>query len=225
MSPRPLVIALSVLGLAAGCASSHSEIRDDWLVRVPKPLMSGVDSSRAALQQATDEVARAEAARADAAKALDVAKYEADAARARRKAAMSSVDAAKLTDQRKEMSAAEEELRHAGLAVNAAEAKVAWQDRVVAEAGATKTLREQQARLAAAELELAKYKALQESESARASELSGHTYYSRVADASAGVEKASRTHEERARELTEARRRWELAAAALQGYGGSGLTR
>jgi colicin import membrane protein len=223
--PLTLLGALP-LGLAltgSSCAGVQpAEVNDAWFARVPPENMSGVYEARATYRRAEDAVMRAEVARRDAEREAEVARHDKEAAKDRVRADQAALKAARARGQAEGISEAERALSESELALDAAEARVAWREQQIDAREAQKELRERLADVRKAEVSLAEYQALKESGDVRANELSVAEFRESLANAQRRAARQDARVEQELRAVRSAEARWSERQQALQGYGGSG---
>lgn len=214
----------AVMLVASGCGSSRSATRVDesWMARVPEEQLGDVRDAQTERRKAADEVTRAEVARSDAERALEVARRNEEAAKLRKKADETALDAAKAKGQQTEISQAEAAMQGTDTAVAAAQAEVTWRKQALDTLAANKQLRERELEVADAKLAQSEYLALKESGDVRAQSLSEADFAGAVASAQRKVEEARRDVDERTQKEQQARARWEQLREQARGYGGSG---
>lgn len=212
--------ALGLFGIA--CTGGRPEVEDSWLARVPKENLGSVDQARATHRQAQDDVARSELARRDAERMLDVADHERDAANAKVKASKAALNAALSKGQLEGQQAAQGELEEAERVLAASEAKVQWRQEQIRAQHFEKQWRERLADAAQAELSLAEYQALKQSNDVRANQLSEAEFREAITKAQQEAAKERLEVERQYQDARNAYARWAQMQQQLEGYGGSG---
>ena len=129
-----LGVAGTALLLLGGCAShqrSSAKVDKEWVARVPPEQLGGVRQAQLTEDQAREEIPRAHVATQDAEQALEVARRNEDAAKARHEADELALKAAKETGDL----AAIEQARGAACdsqhALTLAQAETAWRNDAV----------------------------------------------------------------------------------------------
>ncbi len=217
-------VAVGALGLVAlglpGCASSRGSVDDSWLARIPESELSGVNAAQSKLQQAKDEVTKAEVAHKDAQQSYEVAGHNRDATKNRIEADQTAVKAAEGKGQQDAIRSAQSALATSEGASSKAEAELRYRKEQVDAKAASQVVTKSKEELAAAELEMAQYEALKKNNDVRARKLSEPDFRAKVADAQAKVAQAEQKVHEEEQQAQQAR--LDVDRMNGSGMGGSG---
>jgi colicin import membrane protein len=217
-----LLVAV-LLGLG-GCSSGRASTKVDeaWLARVPPAEMEPVHKARITQNKAVDETTRARVSLEDAKSALEVAKNNEKAAKARREAEEGALQAAREKGQANDITRVEQGLRDADLEHRAALAEVEFREQVVATREAMEQMRARELAVADAELAQTEYQALLRSGDVRAQELDGKAFADKLAKARSEARETQDAVDALLQAQRQSQARWQQLDSQVKAYGGSG---
>ncbi|WP_163989497.1 hypothetical protein [Pyxidicoccus caerfyrddinensis] len=212
-----------LLGLG-GCSSGRASTKVDeaWLARVPPAEMEPVHKARITQNKAVDETTRARVSLEDAKSALEVAKTDEKATKARREAEEKALLAARETAQANDITRAQQGLRDADLEHRAAQAEVEFREQVVATREAMEKMRARELAVADAELAQTEYQALLRSGDVRAKELDGKAFEDKLAKARSEARETQNEVDALLQAQRQSQARWQQLDSQVKAYGGSG---
>lgn len=212
-----------LLGLV-GCSSGRASTKVDeaWLARVPPAQMEPVHKARITQSKAVDETTRARVSLEDGKRALEVAKNNEKAAKARREAEEGALHAAREKGLANDITRAEQGLRDADLEHQAAQAEVEFRKQVVATREAMEKMRARELAVADAELAQTEYQALLRSGDVRAKELDGQAFADKLAKARVEARETQNEVDALLQAQRQSQARWQQLDSQVKAYGGSG---
>ncbi|NOJ82361.1 hypothetical protein [Myxococcus xanthus] len=217
-----LGMAGTAVMLLGGCASHRSSAKVDkqWVARVPPGELGNVREAQLTEDHAREQRTRTQVARQDAEAEREVAQRNEDAAKSRREASESALEAAQATGDVAAIERAQNAACTAQHALTLAEAETAWRDDAVTTLKSLEVMRQRELDVADAQLEQAKYEAVNANADVRAKELSPGDFSSAVADARRKAADQQRQVDANLQREHQAKARWQQLQD--QGYGGSG---
>ncbi|WP_043710940.1 hypothetical protein [Corallococcus macrosporus] len=219
-----LGVAGTALLLLGGCAShrasSSAKVEEEWVARVPPDELGSVQQAALAEEQAREQITRTQVARKDAEAAKEVAQRNEEAAKSRHAAARLALKSAEDTGDSAAIEQAQATACTAQHAVTLAEAETAWRDDAVTTLKSLEDMRQRELDVADAQLEQARYEAVNANADVRAKELNAGDFASAVADARRKASEQQNQVDANLQREEQAKARWQQLQE--QGYGGSG---
>ncbi|MFP2907530.1 hypothetical protein ACLESD_21265 [Pyxidicoccus sp. 3LFB2] len=222
---RVLAAALGavLLGLG-GCSSGRSsaKVDEEWMARVPPENMEAVHKARLTQNKSMDEMTRAQVSLEDGKRALEVARQNVEAAKARREADEAALLAARATANANAIVQAQRTLREADLELSVAEAEVEFRERVVMTREALQQMRTRELAVADAELAQTEYLALLRSGDLRARQLPAEDFTNALEQARSEAWEMQQQVDALIQRQRQAQAQWRQLDDRMRAYGGGG---
>ncbi|MFY2558700.1 hypothetical protein ACN469_13820 [Corallococcus terminator] len=223
------VVAALLLGLGAGCSSSHShkkvetaKVEDSWMARVPSDQMDDVRQAQLVVSTAEEQQARAKVSVEDGQRDLQVAQGRQKAAEASQQASVDALSAAQELGQAEAIDLAQNDLAQANTELAAAKAETALREKTIATRESIVQARERELKVAEAELAQTRFLTLQRTGDVRAQDVDGDELARNLEEARAEARSAAEQVDSNIAEQEQAQATWEQLDAQTQAYGGSG---